>query len=184
MNRCPDERDVERAALRLAEREAAEIETPPEDLAPFLEHAKTCVRCSELLSLFLDVERTVRSDVEVETATVVVLHEVREGPVIRLSDAERTTGAFALAADASGGEVRGVAAPRARAYESRDRRYFVRLLPNPAGEGATAVLVEAPDPPNGKVAMFCFDDEVRPFDDGIHAILPRVPGARIEIRYT
>ncbi|MFH1278273.1 MAG: hypothetical protein ABIK65_07835 [Candidatus Eisenbacteria bacterium] len=178
---CWEEQRIERAALRLVDRESASGGGDlPAELDSIVTHGKECARCRDLLALFLDVERQVRIEpAEIDMDRIVLL-EVREGPEIRLTERDREEAPSALAADASPA-VSGGSELAPRSYASEDGRYRIRVMPNRSGTGATAILVQGPG--SDRMPFLRGPGGDHEFHDGIHAALPGLPGPRVEIRF-
>jgi hypothetical protein len=103
---CRTETSIERAAIHLLQAgwcAGAEESAAPEDLRPLVSHAEGCVRCRELLEIFLETERRLRQMVagdlsgdEAHLATltdrVLALVPLPEGPDRSKSSAAEGSG--------------------------------------------------------------------------------------------
>ena len=162
---CWREESVEWAAIRIVDGDAS-----PE-IAAFLAHARSCVRCRELLALFRDGERMLR--VELSVPKVLPLSPVRptraEGSGRSLTPEE-----FELAAETSRPAQSSVLT-----LTTEDGSFLVRVFPQAPQGGATAVLVASAE--GGAHVALRIGDIDYPFDDKGISEIPNFPAPGISL---
>jgi|GEM_PF-2043256 len=193
MNGCWDEERIERAAILRTAAEASGETSLPSDLSAFLDHARECFRCGDLLSLFLETERRVLAEAAEYISpalaaappgpNVIELEEISERPSRRVGPPDRE-GAYSLAArhatPASEGPDRAEGSA-VRSFASRDGLYLVRVFTNESGAGRTAVLLAGGEEESHRRALLRFEGGEVPFDESGHAVLSEIPSGRIQL---
>ncbi|MFH1680543.1 MAG: hypothetical protein ABIH26_07855 [Candidatus Eisenbacteria bacterium] len=191
MSVCWEEERIERGAIRWAAEESSGDATVSNEMAGFLDHARGCRRCADLLALFLETERRVLAEASIGCyplvaagPNVVDLEEISER-VLRRAPLRDPEGAdFSLAAQHAGpaAERRDDGrAEAARSFASRDGLYLVRVLPIESGSGRTAVLLVDETAGRPGRALLRFGGGEYPFDDSGHAVLPETPAGRVQL---
>ena len=206
--RCKTETEIERAAIHLLQTgwpTEAGIENAPEQLQNFLRHTNECVRCREVLDVFLQTEKRLRtslaadpgSDAPPKEAEIILalrpLFETRERPARETggfpSDlrgpAEDLPDSYDLAAD-TGTPVDDQIPPQERTLtlDTDDDRNLVRILATGSGS-ARAVLVRFPsDAPAEETELHPFlriGGVEYSFDQSTTVELPRFPGEPVAL---
>ncbi len=162
---CWSEEAIEREARKMSRGDR------PQD-AEFLDHARSCVRCGELLLLFQNAERGMELELSalpsVPGAHVLRLRPARSGVAGRKLDALKPV-EFDLAADTRRAEQK-----RVITLTTEGGSFLVRLFPNDPEPGATAVLVASQGDPT-RITLPIGKDEFPFGADGI-ARIPDFPG--------
>jgi hypothetical protein len=188
---CRTKRQIERAAVHLLQAgwcAGTHESAAPGHLRPLLAHARRCVRCGELLEIFLETERRLQAMV-VEAGeqapsgaprllALAPLPETGRGPA---GAAVEESEPYELAADSGGSrEAEAPTQSRTLTLVTEDDRYLVRIVA--AGTGAArAVLVLFPPEgagdraPEPRPALRIGEDEYA-FDESGVVELPTFPG--------
>jgi hypothetical protein len=185
---CRSEPELERAAARLLLEGAG----PSADLEATLDHARGCARCGEVLEIFLEA-RTLLGEERDRPGIVLPLRRWGRTSKERARPWGKDTGTgeadaapeFEVAAATVFPGRADAAHPAAQAFECSDERFLIRIVPDEAGTGASAILVALL--PDWSAAVAAIGPRLRvgaseyPFGPDAVAHLPEIPSGPLSL---